>query len=119
MGQSQRWHSRLKMTLQDRLNAHLDNLPNISLLKIDTEGHELPVFRDALESIRANKIDAIKFEFNEMNVISPAFFKDFFNLLNNYLLIRLPPMEECQSRYTLPLCMRYFPFKLSLDYAAI
>jgi FkbM family methyltransferase len=76
-----------------RLDALIQELkiPHISLLKVDTEGHELSVFRSALESIRANKIDAIQFEFNEMNVISRTFFKDFFDLLNNYLLIRLTP----------------------------
>ncbi|MFL9710433.1 FkbM family methyltransferase [Methylobacillus sp. Pita1] len=43
-------------------------LNNISLLKIDTEGNELNVLMSALESIRKRKVNAMQFEFNEMNV---------------------------------------------------
>lgn len=66
-------------------------IPHISLLKVDTEGNELSVFRSVINNIEANKIDAVQFEFNEMNVISRTFFKDFFELLDSYLLIRLTP----------------------------
>ena len=68
-----------------------NGLQNISLLKVDTEGNELNVLKGALESIKAGKIKAIHFEFNEMNVASRTYFRDFWSLLNNYDFFRLLP----------------------------
>lgn len=56
-------------------------LERIDFLKIDTEGHELKVLQGASGLLKAEKIDAIQFEFNEMNVISRVFLRDFFELL--------------------------------------
>jgi FkbM family methyltransferase len=61
----------------------------IHLLKIDAEGHELEVLRGAVNLLRENRIRAIQFEFNEMNVVSEVFFKDFCNLLPNYKFYRM------------------------------
>jgi FkbM family methyltransferase len=61
----------------------------IHLLKIDAEGHELEVLKGAANLLRENRIRAIQLEFNEMNVVSRVFFKDFHDLLPNYGLFRM------------------------------
>lgn len=66
-------------------------ISNIRLLKIDTEGNELKVLKGAKQTISEQLIDIIHFEFNEMNVCSKVFFKDFYDILNNYLFYRLLP----------------------------
>ncbi len=66
-------------------------IDKIVLLKIDTEGHELSVLRGAMHSIRQRKVKVIQLEFNEMNVISRTFFKDFIDLLPDYLFYRMLP----------------------------
>lgn len=71
--------------------VHELEVPKIHLLKVDTEGHELSVFRSGLQILEAKKVDLVQFEFNEMNVISRTFFKDFWELLQDFLLIRLTP----------------------------
>ena len=63
----------------------------IDLLKIDTEGNELNVLLGSKNYLSNNKINAIHFEFNEMNVISRVFFKDFWDVLPNYIFYRLLP----------------------------
>ncbi len=64
-------------------------IESINLLKIDTEGNELNVLKGASECIRRNMIDMIHFEFNEMNVVSRVFMKDFFDLLQNFKFYRM------------------------------
>jgi len=61
----------------------------IHLLKIDAEGHELEVLKGAARLLRENRIRAIQLEFNEMNVVSGVFFKDFCELLPNYNFFRM------------------------------
>ena len=61
----------------------------IDLLKIDTEGHELEVLKGAATLLRENRIKAIQFEFNEMNIVSRVFFKDFCDLLPDFRLYRM------------------------------
>lgn len=61
----------------------------VLLLKIDTEGHELEVLKGFEPYIRQNKVDLIHFEFNEMNVASRVFFKDFWEFLPNYDFYRM------------------------------
>ena len=63
----------------------------VDLLKIDTEGNEYKVLLGAQDYLLNNRIAAIQFEFNEMNVISRTFFKDFWDLLPNYNFFRLLP----------------------------
>jgi FkbM family methyltransferase len=76
-----------------RLDRIVDdlNVPRIHLLKVDTEGHELSVFRSGMKILETKKVDLVQFEFNEMNVISRTFFRDFWELLRDFLLIRLTP----------------------------
>ncbi len=65
-------------------------IKNIDLLKIDTEGHEFKVLLGSKKMIEENRISFIQFEFNEMNIISRTFFKDFYDLLiSKYSLYRL------------------------------
>lgn len=68
-----------------------NQLDRIDLLKIDTEGNELAVLEGAKELIAQKKIRAIHIEFNEMNVISRVFFKDFWDSLPSYKFYRLLP----------------------------
>ena len=70
------------------------NIKNIDLLKIDTEGNELNVLVGIRNYLQSNKIKAIHFEFNEMNIISKSSFKNFWDLLPNYTLNRLLPGGE-------------------------
>jgi len=79
-----------------------NQIPQVDFLKIDTEGHELAVLKGAKNLISENKIKLIQFEFNEMNVISRIYMRDFIELLNNYQLHRvLPdgyfPLNNCVS----------------------
>jgi FkbM family methyltransferase len=76
-----------------RLDDVADHLgvSSIGLLKIDAEGHELAVLKGAEKLIDAGAIDVIQFEFNEMNVISRTFFRDFLEYLTQYQFFRLLP----------------------------
>ena len=68
------------------------NIQHIDFLKIDTEGHELKVLEGAGDLIQNKRVTAIQFEFNEMNVISRVFFKDFYSILSpGYKFYRLLP----------------------------
>jgi len=68
-----------------------ENIDYIDYLKIDTEGNDLAVLRGGECLFRANKIGCIQFEFNEMNVMSRAFFRDFRVFLKGYSFFRLLP----------------------------
>jgi FkbM family methyltransferase len=61
----------------------------IHLLKIDTEGFELEVLKGASRLLREVRIRAIQFEFNEMNIVSGVFFKDFREAIPNYAFYRM------------------------------
>ncbi|SMH41396.1 FkbM family methyltransferase [Azospirillum agricola] len=77
----------------------------IHFLKIDTEGHELEVLRGAEGLIRSNAVDIIQFEFNETNVVSRVFFKDFWDFLPNYKFHRLLPKGALHiSQYSATFC---------------
>jgi len=68
-----------------------EKISDIDFLKIDTEGNELKVLKGALSLIQKNAIRAIQFEFNEMNVVSRVFLRDFYDILPNYTFYRLLP----------------------------
>lgn len=74
----------------DRVMAEL-GIERIDFLKIDTEGNELAVLRGASQLIERRAIGVIQFEFNEMNVISHVFLRDFRLLLGGYSMFRLLP----------------------------
>lgn len=69
--------------------ARSNGISRIDLLKIDTEGHELEVLKGATNLLHAGLINAIQFEFNEMNVASRVFFRDFLDLLPGYRFFRM------------------------------
>ena len=69
--------------------AALHSISLIHLLKIDAEGHELEVLKGAATLLRENRIRAIQVEFNEMNVVSKVFFRDFHDLLPNHRFYRM------------------------------
>ena len=68
-----------------------NQITQIDFLKIDTEGHELAVLKGAKNLIAERKIKLIQFEFNEMNIISKTYMRDFIELLSNYQLHRVLP----------------------------
>jgi FkbM family methyltransferase len=68
-------------------------LTRVDLLKIDTEGYELNVLKGGGKAIRSGIFKVIQFEFNEMNVVSRAFFKDFLEMLPQYRFHRMLPGE--------------------------
>ena len=80
-----------------------NQIEKINLLKIDTEGNELNVLLGAKDSLKAGRIEAIHFEFNEMNVISNTFFKDFWDLLVEFDFYRVlhDGMHHIQTYNTL------------------
>src|SRR6185436_3522307 len=63
----------------------------VDFLKIDTEGNELKVLKGAQSLLQKNAIRAIQFEFNEMNVVSRVFLRDFYDILAGYTFYRLLP----------------------------
>ena len=75
------------ITLDAFVREH--GIDRIQMLKVDTEGNEMAVFQGGEKTIRSGAIDVIQFEFNEMNVISRTFFKDFFDFLPEYDFFRL------------------------------
>jgi FkbM family methyltransferase len=67
------------------------SIPGIDFLKIDTEGNDLKVLKGSQAMIQKNAIRAIQFEFNQTNVFSHVFLKDFYDILRGYSFYRLLP----------------------------
>jgi len=87
-------------------------IEKVDLLKIDAEGRELHILLGAKNAIAKNTFRTIQFEFNEMNVCSRSFFKDFYALLPDYAFFRmlsdgLVPLGE----YGKPLLFELFAFQ--------
>jgi FkbM family methyltransferase len=82
-----------------------EKISEILLLKIDTEGNELEVLKGAKKIIADGNVLAIHFEFNEMNVVSRIFFKDFWDILDEskYIFYRLLPTGMCEIKTYNPL----------------
>tara|TARA_R110000868_G_scaffold408183_1_gene690681 strand:- start:817 stop:1581 length:765 start_codon:yes stop_codon:yes gene_type:complete len=78
-------------TLDNYCNKN--NISKIDFLKIDVEGHEHKVLQGAAMLIKSNSIKVIQFEFNEMNVVSRVFLKDFYEVLPNFSFYRLLPSK--------------------------
>lgn len=83
----------------------------IALLKIDTEGHEFSVLQGLRATLDAGIIEVIHFEFNEMNVSSRVFMRDFWQLLAGYDLYRLLPTGMIRLRRYGPIDCEIFAFQ--------
>lgn len=75
------------VTLDDFCGSR--GIDRIDFLKIDTEGHELSVLKGASRLLAANGMKTIQFEFNEMNIVSRSFLRDFYQLLPCHRFYRL------------------------------
>ncbi len=84
------------MTLDDFIDQ--EKLQEIHLLKIDVEGYEYEVLKGCQQSIQTGIIQTIQFEFNEMNVFTRTFFRDFQKLLSNFKFYRLLPNDMIPIR---------------------
>jgi FkbM family methyltransferase len=68
------------------------NIDHIDLLKIDVEGHELPVLRGARHLISHGLVSMIQFEFGPANIYSRTYFYDFWSLLSaDFDIFRIVP----------------------------
>ena len=61
------------------------------MLKIDAEGHEVDILDAAKRILETRSIQAIQFEFNELNVYSGRHFKNFVDRLPEYKFFRILP----------------------------
>ncbi len=86
-------------------------IEQVDLLKIDTEGFEYSVMNGCLNSIKNNKIKAIHFEFNSMNIISKVFMKDFIKILPQYTFYRVLPNGLLQIEKEKVLLTEIFGFQ--------
>lgn len=68
-----------------------EGVSHIDYIKIDTEGNELAVLRGAPKLLEGRSIGCIHFEFNEINIVSRVFFRDFRKILHGYDFYRLLP----------------------------
>lgn len=72
----------------------------VDLLKIDVEGHEMQVLQGCKNELAKGVIRIIQFEFNDMNIISRVFLRDFFELLSNFDFYRLKPRSIQKLLYS-------------------
>lgn len=86
-------------------------IKRVGLLKIDTEGHELEVLKGFKQFISQNKVDLIHFEFNEMNIVSRVYFKDFWEFLPNYDFFRMLPDGLVPIKHYSPLFCEIFAYQ--------
>lgn len=82
----------------------------IDYLKIDTEGNDLNVLRGASLMLEKKAIGCIHFEFNEMNIVSRCFFRDFRKILEGYIFFRLLPKGMIELNNS-PLHTEIFAFQ--------
>ncbi len=71
--------------------AKSTRLPRVDLLKIDTEGSEYDILLGAQELISTNRVGVVQIEFNEMNLVSRRFVRDFRAILPHHAPFRLLP----------------------------
>lgn len=76
-------------------------LGRIDLLKLDVEGHELPVLKGARGLLDARAIAAVQFEFGERSILARTFLRDFFELLGpEFDFFRVTPFGLRALRYS-------------------
>ena len=102
----------------------LEQVPRLHLLKVDAEGHELAILRGAQRAIGSGAVDIVQFEFNEMNVTSRVFFKDFYDALPGFsfhhmVVDGLAPMGSYRPRtHELFILQNVVAIRDGLDYRA-
>jgi len=69
------------------------------------------VLRGGIKTLKKKKIKAIHFEFNEMNVVSRCFFRDFWKILDQYKFYRLLPNGMLEIRNYTPLSCEIFAYQ--------
>lgn len=77
----------------------------VSLVKIDVEGFEFEVLKGLSQTLKEQNVKYVIIEFNEMNVVSRTFMKDFVDALVGYRAWRILPMGRL-----LPLPPYHAPF---------
>lgn len=73
-----------------------NGIAHIDLLKLDVEGHELPVLR-GMGEVRP---DRIQFEFGKSHICARSFLRDFFETLSGYKLYRVLPNGLFEVAYS-------------------
>lgn len=67
-----------------------NSIDKIDILKIDAEGHEIPILKGSLEMINKGAVKFIQFEFGGCNIDSRTYFRDFWFLLSDkYTIYRI------------------------------
>lgn len=91
--------------------ARRNGIRRIALVKIDTEGNEYRVLLGMRELLRDGAVRAIQFEFNQMNVASRVFMRDFLDLLQGYDMYRLLPHGLLRMDPYIPVYSEIFAFQ--------
>jgi FkbM family methyltransferase len=66
-------------------------LDRIDVLKIDAEGHDLAALRGFSKALQDQRITVVQFEYNWFTLIAGTCLREFFDVLDGYLLCRLLP----------------------------
>ncbi|MEI6480331.1 MAG: FkbM family methyltransferase [bacterium] len=95
-------------------------IDEIDFLKIDTEGSEFDVLKGSEIMLRENKIKIIQFEFNETNVFSKVFLKDYYDILSNYNIYRIDskkiiPLPEYKTENEIFKYQNFLAISKSID----
>ena len=88
-----------------------EGIRKVHLLKVDTEGHDLSVLLGIRNSIESGIVDVVHFEFNEMNVFSRTFLRDFRNVLPGYVFFRMLPDGLVPLGEYIPLVCELFAYQ--------
>jgi hypothetical protein len=77
------------------VDSYCENkIDRIDFMKIDVEGHEFEVLKGAVNMINDSRVSMIQFEFNEFNIFSKTFFRDYYRILKDYKLYRIMPQNR-------------------------
>lgn len=85
VGVRQRQYSQIEVecvTLDDFADANA--IGSVAFIKLDIEGHELFALQGAKRLLGERRVRAIQFEFGSANVNSRTFFRDFWDMFNEY-----------------------------------